>query len=97
MAEIIAIWIPTSSFFFNTILDTTHLLTYMGQTNIGMNMQLGKIRGVFLGVIGQDSSVPKSDWLHVDTFPFFFKKTRNILQIPVNGSVLFPRPWIWTG
>jgi hypothetical protein len=22
---------------------------------------------------------------------------RNVLQIPVNGSVIFPRPWIWTG
>ena len=57
-----------------------------------MNMQLSKIQGVFLGIIDQDSSVPKSDWLHVDIFPFFFTKMKNILQIPVNGSVIFVRP-----
>jgi hypothetical protein len=92
MAKIIAILIPTSSYFFNTNLDTTHLPIYIGQTNIGINMQLGKIWGVFSSIIGQDSSVPKSDWLHIDNFPFFFTKMRNVLQIPVNGSVIFPRP-----
>ena len=50
--------------------------------------------GVFLGIISGDISM--TNWLNVVTFQFFFIKFRNILQIPLNGSVFFLQSWIWT-
>ena len=52
----------------------------------------------FLGIIGQDPSVSKSNWLHVVTiFQFFLIKLRNIPQILLKWWVIFLNSWTSTG
>jgi hypothetical protein len=41
------------------------------------------VPGKFLGIVGQDPSDSKSNWLHVDIFYFFFIHLRYISQIPL--------------
>ena len=49
--------------------------------------------GNFLGVISQNPSVSKSNWLHIVIFRFFFINFRYILKTPVKWSVVFLKSW----
>ena len=55
------------------------------------------VSGKFLGIVGQDSSDSKSNWLHVDVFRFCFNHLRYILEIPLKWSVPFLQSWTSTG
>lgn len=51
--------------------------------------------GKFLNIVGQDPSVYKSNWLHVDN-RFVFIDLRHVLYIPLKLSVNFMKSWTWT-
>ena len=51
----------------------------------------------FLGIIGQNPSVPKSTWLHVVIFWYSFTDLRYIPQITLNWWVIFLGSWSSTG
>ena len=54
--------------------------------------------GRFLGIIGWDPEVCKSNWLHVDSLRFSFIKLRYILLwIPLKWSVIILQSWTSTG
>jgi hypothetical protein len=51
----------------------------------------------FLGIIGWDPNVCKSNWLHVDIPWFFFIELGYILWIPLKQAVIFVQSWTSTG
>ena len=53
--------------------------------------------GRFLGIIGWDPSVCKSNRLYVDILRFSFIKWRYFLQIPLKWSIIFMQSWTSTG
>ena len=52
---------------------------------------------IFLGITGWDSSVCKSNRLHVDILQFFFIELGDILYIPLKWLVIFLQSWTSTG
>ena len=53
--------------------------------------------GRFLGIIGWDPSVGKSDRWHVDNLWFFYINLRYIPYIPLKWSVILMKSWTSTG
>ena len=61
------------------------------------NIGIITMSGRFLGIIGWDPSVSKSNWLHLDIFRFFFIHLRFILWNPLSRWVVFLKFWISPG
>ena len=56
------------------------------------------VPGKFLGILGQDPSVSKSNQLHVDIFHFYFIHSRHVLLYgPLQRSITIPKSPTSTG
>ena len=65
--------------FTNIQIGDSDIVLWKGNSRIP---KLGMREGSF-GMIGQNPSVSKSNWLHVVIFWLFFNNLRNILQMPL--------------
>ena len=72
------------------------VITYRCAYVILLGFPLPQWSGRFLGIIGWDPSVCKSNRLHIDSLRFSFIELGNTLWIPVKWSVIFLQSWTST-